>query len=168
MARPHVGSDRRGARTLAAVSRDPGRPHRRTPLSLVPLAVAAIAAVAGTAACSGDAGDGSGSSGAGDDRAAATDASAGADVYAETCAACHGEDLRGTDRGPSHLSIVYEPGHHSDESFRSAILQGSPQHHWTFGDMPPVEGLDDDQIDAVIAYVREVQEREGFEPYPPE
>lgn len=34
--------------------------------------------------------------------------------------------------------------------------------------MPPVIGLDDDEIDAIIAYIREVQQREGFEPYPPD
>ena len=33
--------------------------------------------------------------------------------------------------------------------------------------MPPVEGLSADEVDAIIAYVREVQEREGFEEYPP-
>ena len=44
----------------------------------------------------------------------------------------------------------------------------SPQHHWDFGDMPPVTGLDEAQIQgAVIAYVRHVQELEGFEAYPP-
>ncbi|HET6773762.1 MAG TPA: cytochrome c [Acidimicrobiales bacterium] len=115
------------------------------------------------AGCGDDGGGGSG----GDD-----DASGGADgdgvaLYQQSCASCHGEDLRGTDRGPSHLSQVYEPGHHPDESFRVAITQGSPAHHWQFGDMPPVPGLDDDEIDAIIAYIRSQQEAEGFEPYPP-
>lgn len=87
----------------------------------------------------------------------------GAEVYAESCASCHGEDLRGTDDGPSHLSIVYEPGHHSDDSFRSAIANGASQHHWTFGDMDPVEGLSDSDVEAVIAFVRAEQERLGFE-----
>src|SRR5918998_3610531 len=135
-------------------------------------AVAAwLAAAIGLAACSGDSDaedSGDGSDSGGDSGAASGDLALGAEVYAQSCASCHGDDLRGTDRGPSHLSIVYEPGHHSDESFRAAIRDGAPQHHWRFGDMPPVEGLDHDQIDAVIAYVREVQEREGFEPYPPE
>ena len=87
----------------------------------------------------------------------------GAEVYAESCASCHGEDLRGTDDGPSHLSIVYEPGHHSDDSFRSAIANGAAQHHWTFGDMDPVEGLNASDVEAVIAFVRAEQERLGFE-----
>ncbi len=87
----------------------------------------------------------------------------GAEVYANSCAACHGADLKGTDKGPSHLSIVYEPNHHGDDSFRSAIANGAQQHHWTFGDMAPVTGLSDDEVEAVIAFVRSEQERQGFE-----
>lgn len=89
----------------------------------------------------------------------------GAELYASNCASCHGEDLRGTDRGPSQLSIVYEPSHHPDESYRSAIENGVGQHHWGFGNMPPIPGLDDADIDQIIAFVRAEQERQGFEPY---
>ncbi|HET6954021.1 MAG TPA: cytochrome c, partial [Acidimicrobiales bacterium] len=88
-------------------------------------------------------------------------------LYEESCAVCHGSDLRGTERGPSHLSEVYEPGHHNDESFRAAIAQGSPAHHWDFGDMPPVPGLDAAEVEAIIDYVRAQQEEQGLEPYPP-
>lgn len=87
----------------------------------------------------------------------------GAEVYAASCASCHGEDLRGTDKGPSHLSIVYEPNHHTDDSFRSAIANGAPQHHWTFGDMPAIGGLSPEDVDSVIAFVRAEQQRQGFE-----
>lgn len=90
-------------------------------------------------------------------------AATGAELYQTNCASCHGVDLGGTEQGPSHLSIVYEPNHHGDDSFRSAILNGAPQHHWNFGDMAAVPGLDDDEIDAVIAYIRSEQERLGFE-----
>ncbi len=121
-----------------------------------PAAGVLVAVVLAVASCGGASDDDA----SGDSAAASGD---GAALYAESCAACHGDDLRGTSRGPSHLSIVYEPGHHADDAFRSAIANGSPQHHWDFGDMPPVPGLDDAQVDAIIAYVREVQEREGFE-----
>ncbi len=86
----------------------------------------------------------------------------GAAVYAASCASCHGADLRGTEEGPSHLSIVYEPNHHSDESFRRAIANGAPAHHFDFGDMPPVPGLTDEDVEAVIAFVRAEQTRQGF------
>ena len=128
------------------------------------LAVAFVVVVAGAAACGGGSDDGSEPPATGDaGRGAAADLALGAEVYASSCAACHGADLRGTGQGPSHLSIVYEPGHHPGEAFRAAILRGSPQHHWDFGDMLPVTGLDEAEIDAVIAYIRDVQQREGFE-----
>ncbi len=93
---------------------------------------------------------------------------AGAELYAANCAECHGSDLRGTERGPSHLSIIYEPAHHADGAFLFAIQRGSRAHHWPFGDMPPVEGLNEDNIEAVVAFVRERQRVEGFEAYPPD
>jgi mono/diheme cytochrome c family protein len=88
-------------------------------------------------------------------------------LYDANCAACHGSDLRGTDRGPSHLSIVYESDHHADIAFLLAVRNGAAAHHWSFGDMPPIDGLSDDDVTAITAYVRAVQGREGFEPYPP-
>lgn len=91
----------------------------------------------------------------------------GETLYEANCAECHGADLRGTDRGPSHLSQVYEPGHHSDDAFWLAVLQGSRQHHWRFGDMEPISGLSRQDVDAIVAFVRERQRIDGFEPYPP-
>lgn len=88
----------------------------------------------------------------------------GATVYALRCASCHGDDLRGTDKGPSQLSIVYEPNHHGDDSYRAAIRNGVPQHHWGFGNMPVIEDITDEQIELVISYVRNQQEALGFEP----
>lgn len=120
-----------------------------------PLAVVLPAVVALVAACGSDEPQ-SGTS-------APADPVRGAEVYASSCASCHGADLRGTDKGPSHLSIVYEPNHHGDASFRNAIANGSPQHHWEFGDMESVEGLSPDDVEAVIAFVRAEQGRLGFE-----
>lgn len=91
----------------------------------------------------------------------------GATLYQRSCASCHGADLSGTSKGPSHLSQVYEPGHHPDDSFRAAIARGAIAHHWNFGNMPAVPGLNDDEVDAVIAYIRAQQEARGFEAYPP-
>ena len=93
--------------------------------------------------------------------------SAGSELYAEACAACHGADLRGTDRGPSHLSEVYESGHHADASFLLAVRRGVVAHQWSFGPMLPIEGLSDSDVEAIVAFVRDTQRREGFEPYPP-
>ena len=117
--------------------------------------VAAVGLAVGLAACGSQAGSSGAATGSPVDR--------GAEVYAESCASCHGADLRGTDIGPSHLSIVYEPNHHGDDAFRSAIANGARQHHWPFGDMPAVEGFSDDDVEAVIAFVRSEQQRQGFE-----
>ncbi|RLE18676.1 MAG: cytochrome c [Actinobacteria bacterium] len=92
---------------------------------------------------------------------------ASGELYTENCSSCHGSDLRGTTDGPPLLSIVYEPSHHGDDSFRSAIANGTTQHHWGFGDMPGVEGVKPGEADAIIAFVRSEQDRLGFEPYPP-
>ena len=87
----------------------------------------------------------------------------GAAVYQQYCAECHGVDLRGTDKGPSQLSIIYEPNHHGDYAYRVAIREGTREHHWWYGDMPPVEGITDLEIEKVISYIRAEQERLGFE-----
>jgi hypothetical protein len=51
----------------------------------------------------------------------------------------------------------YKPSHHSDKSFYRAVLQGTKQHHWNFGDMKPVEGMTPKKMDAVIPFVRYYQ-----------
>lgn len=119
----------------------------------------AVAAMVMAGACGG--GDPSDSSGA------AADPVRGKKVYSAKCALCHGADLRGTSRGPSQLSKVYEPSHHPDASYRSAIANGVAAHHWRFGSMPAVAGLSDSDVESVIAYIRAEQAKQGFEPYPP-
>ena len=117
------------------------------------------------ASCSSD-----GANGAGDSDIPVQDAelvAQGEPLYQASCASCHGADLRGTDKGPSHLSIVYEPNHHGDGAFVLAALRGVRQHHWSFGDMAPVPGLSEEDLEAIVAYVREQQRLNGFEPYPP-
>ena len=91
----------------------------------------------------------------------------GEELYQASCADCHGVDLRGTDQGPSHLSEIYEPNRHADIAFLLAVRRGTPAHHWTFGAMAPVEGLSEDDVATIVAYVREGQRTEGFEPFPP-
>jgi hypothetical protein len=65
------------------------------------------------------------------------------------------------------LSEVYEPSHHADAAFLLAVQRGVSEHHWPFGDMPAVEGVDEAQVAAIVAFVRETQRTEGFERYPP-
>ena len=119
------------------------------------LALAALLA----AACGGD--------GGGEDGAAATaPAYVGIDgraLFGQACAACHGAELEGTERGPPLIHPYYRPGHHDDAAFVRAVRLGVIAHHWTFGDMPPVEGLSGEQIAAIVAWVRERQRAAGIE-----
>jgi len=90
-------------------------------------------------------------------------ADGGAAVFERKCAECHGGAAKGTDKGPPLVHKVYEPGHHADVSFYLAVRQGVRAHHWPFGDMPPVEGVSDEQIADIVAYVRGLQRAAGIE-----
>lgn len=81
----------------------------------------------------------------------------GVDTFEANCSECHGPNAGGTSEGPPLVHIYYEPGHHADFSFHIAVRQGTRQHHWEFGDMDPVPGLSDGEVNEIICYVRELQ-----------
>ena len=87
----------------------------------------------------------------------------GRTLFIQSCSACHGVDLQGTDRGPPFLDRVYGPGHHADASFRLAVQRGVISHHWRFGNMPKIEGLTDEQVEEIIKFVREQQALAGIQ-----
>lgn len=89
-------------------------------------------------------------------------ATAGEVAFNGTCASCHGINLAGTDKGPPFLHSVYVKNHHSDMAFILAVKQGARAHHWRFGNMPAQENITDDELAAIITYVREVQAANGF------
>lgn len=82
--------------------------------------------------------------------------------YEAYCASCHGKTARGTDKGPTFISKIYHPGHHGDGAFYIAPKKGARAHHFKFGDMPPVEGVNDTQLRTIIEYVRAVQQANGL------
>lgn len=84
-------------------------------------------------------------------------------LYGQACAVCHGQALEGTNSGPTFLNRVYAPGHHADISFMFAIERGVRAHHWNFGNMAPVEGLTQQQVLAIIGFIREQQREAGIE-----
>lgn len=98
----------------------------------------------------------------GGDASSAPDPGRGEELFQANCAVCHGPTAEGTASGPPLVHEIYEPGHHSDEAFRRAVAEGSPAHHWDFGDMPPIPGLDHGQVDDIIAWVREQQRAAGI------
>lgn len=86
----------------------------------------------------------------------------GETLFRQTCAVCHGVDLQGTNQGPPFLDRLYHPNHHSDAAFRLAVQRGVIAHHWPFGNMPKIEGLSEQQVEAIIAYVRDQQQQAGL------
>lgn len=86
----------------------------------------------------------------------------GQGLFQVKCAACHGLDGRGTDRGPPLVNLIYRPGHHDDLSFHLAIKNGSRQHHWQFGNMDSIEGVTPENAADIIAYVRKEQRAAGI------
>lgn len=72
----------------------------------------------------------------------------GAVLYRKYCAACHGSDLSGG-VGPS-LAAGSEAADSTDAEYRMVIREG-------LGDMPAVTSLDELRVDAVVAYLRQVQ-----------
>jgi mono/diheme cytochrome c family protein len=71
-------------------------------------------------------------------------AAAGADVYAEHCALCHGERLNATGAAPDLKALRAEQKAHFDERVRNGK-----------GQMPAWEGMiTDEEIGAIWAYIR--------------
>ena len=87
----------------------------------------------------------------------------GKPLYAKNCASCHGVTLQGSDKGPPFLHKVYEPSHHGDAAFQMAVKNGTRAHHWRFGDMKPVAGLNADQVAHITAYIRAAQRQVGIQ-----
>lgn len=81
----------------------------------------------------------------------------GQDVFVANCATCHGEELRGGLAGPPLVHEIYAPDHHPDSAIRAAIANGVQPHHWDFAGMPAIPGLEEHEVDAVIAFVRDTQ-----------
>ncbi len=89
-------------------------------------------------------------------------ARAGEAVFNGNCAACHGVNAAGTTLGPPLVHRIYEPNHHQDFSFRSAVQNGVVAHHWQFGNMLPVPTVAEEDIERIICYVRELQRANGI------
>jgi len=89
-------------------------------------------------------------------------ARAGLVAFDASCARCHGSNGTGTDKGPPLLHEIYNPGHHPDGAFVSAVRQGVPRHHWNFGDMPAQPQVSDREIAEIVRYVPELQVANGI------
>jgi len=70
----------------------------------------------------------------------------GAIIYRDFCASCHGDHLRNPSSGATYDLRRLKPEDH--DRFVNSVLNGK-------GNMPPWRGaLDEDQIEAIWAYIR--------------
>jgi len=83
-------------------------------------------------------------------------------AFDANCAACHGANAAGTNQGPPLVHNIYNPGHHADGAFFLAAKRGVRAHHWPYGDMPPQPQATEDQVAAIVRYVRELQQANGI------
>jgi mono/diheme cytochrome c family protein len=118
-----------------------------------------VAALVALAACGSDDDGASEAPGT----AVAADTDRGQELFATNCAVCHGPAADGSPAGPPLVHEIYEPSHHSDEAFQVAVANGVQAHHWDFGPMPPIAGLDRDDVADITAWVREQQRAAGIE-----
>ncbi len=87
----------------------------------------------------------------------------GMQKFQEKCSACHGKWAEGTaEKGPPLVHPYYKPSHHDDDSFFRAALSGVQAHHWHFGNMPPVEGITNQDIGQIIQFIRWWQRENGI------
>lgn len=92
------------------------------------------------------------------------DAVLGARAYEAFCSSCHGPNGAGREGfGPPLVHRIYEPSHHGDAAFERAAASGVQQHHWGFGNMPPVAGISGAEVQTITAYIRALQRANGIE-----
>jgi mono/diheme cytochrome c family protein len=83
-------------------------------------------------------------------------------AFDANCVKCHGPKGSGSEDGPPLVHNIYNAGHHADAAFLLAARNGVRQHHWPFGDMPPLPQVGDDDIRTIVQYVRELQAANGI------
>ncbi len=84
-------------------------------------------------------------------------------IFNAKCAECHGTNAAGQKGvAPPLVHKIYEPSHHSDMAFIMAARNGVRAHHWSFGNMPAIEGVTDGDVKMVTLYIRELQRENGI------
>ena len=87
----------------------------------------------------------------------------GREIINTQCAECHGVDGTGGSRkGPPILHSMYRDEIFPDFVFKRSVLEGKREKNWRFGPMPAMPDLSDEDVDGVIAFVREVQRATGM------
>ncbi|HHI94180.1 MAG TPA: cytochrome c [Gammaproteobacteria bacterium] len=91
------------------------------------------------------------------------DAQQGRALFVANCSQCHGPAGHGTGQGPPLVDKIYRAAHHADITFHWAVKNGVKQHHWGFGDMPPIGNVSPEDVGHIIAYIRQQQRNAGIQ-----
>ena len=86
----------------------------------------------------------------------------GKKTFQNNCSKCHGGWAQGTEQGPPLIHKIYEPSHHADMAFFQAVQFGVRAHHWPYGNMPPIPGVNKKSVDAIISFLRWWQRENGI------
>ena len=87
----------------------------------------------------------------------------GQEIFQARCAICHGQDAVGSRQGPPLIHPSYGASKFADERFVAAVRNGVVARQWTFGDMPAIPGVGDQQLALIVRYIREQQVAQGVE-----
>lgn len=90
-------------------------------------------------------------------------AAQGQRVFSQRCAACHGRGAMGSGIGPPLLHRNYGASAFGDEAIVQVIRNGAQGARWGFGPMPAIPGLGDQDLVALVRFIRELQARSGIE-----
>lgn len=136
---------------MSAKRNDKGKRRRRSLLPvLVPVGVLVVAVVVAVLVATGGGDEEPPAAGSPEELAF------GEEVFAENCQTCHGPRAAGGLAGPPLVHEMYQDL--EDADIRAAIANGKAQENWRFAPMPPIP-IDEDEVAAVIAYVRDQQQR---------
>jgi len=86
----------------------------------------------------------------------------GRELFDANCSVCHGKNANGSDNGPSLVQKIYQPSLHADGAFFIAVKSGVRAHHWQFGSMFPVAGVEKSEVALIVEYVRALQRANGI------
>ncbi len=86
----------------------------------------------------------------------------GRELFDANCSVCHGKNAAGSDNGPSLVQKIYQPRIHADGAFFIAVKSGARAHHWKFGSMMPVAGVEKSEVALIVQYVRALQRANGI------
>jgi mono/diheme cytochrome c family protein len=90
------------------------------------------------------------------------DAAAGAAVFEQSCADCHGAGAAGGDGGLSLVDSRFAPPGFDDLAFVTAVVRGVSADEGEYGGMPRIRGLSEQDLADLLSYVRGLQREAGI------